>query len=314
MPANHAVVVDPNARGRLSVQEVDGPQPAPGEAVVRVSAISLNRGEVRAAQNAAPGSRIGWDLAGVIETPAATGAGPQTGQRVVGILRTGAWAELVAVPTASLAILPDNVSFEQAATLPVAGLIAYHALQQGGALLGKKVLVTGASGGVGHLGVQLARAAGARVAGLVRQQSHAGAVTQAGAHEVVVDETGEAAGAHGPYDLILESVGGPVLASVLKMLAHGGTCVLYGVSAGASVTVDAAAFFRTGRVSLYGLSVFTELAREPAGIGLAALARLVSEGRLRALIEIEAGWSQVGEYAQKLIDRTYPGKAVLHVK
>lgn len=307
-----AVVVDPEAKGRLSVKEVEDPKPTPSEAIVRVHAISLNRGEVRAAQNNPPGSRIGWDLAGTIEAPAANG-GPQAGQRVVGVLRTGAWAERAAVPATSLAALPDGVSFEQAATLPVAGLTAYHALKQGETLLGEKVLVTGASGGVGHIGVQLARAAGAHVVGLVRQPAHADAVKAAGAHEVVADETGEKAGDFGPYRLILESVAGPVLSSALKMLAHGGICVLYGVSAGADVTFDAAAFFRIGRVRLYGLSVFTELAREPAGVGLAVLSQLVADGLLKPLIEVQGSWKDVGDVAQQLIDRRYAGKAVLRV-
>jgi NADPH2:quinone reductase len=307
-----AVVVDPEAKGHLSVKEVVDPKPGPGEALVRVRAISLNRGEVRAAQAAAAGGRIGWDLAGTIETPA-TGGGPVAGQRVVGVLRTGAWAELAAVPAPSLAVLPDSVSFEQAATLPVAGLTALHAIKQAGSLLGQKVLVTGASGGVGNFGVQLARSAGAHVVGLVRQEARAASVKTAGAHEVVVDETGEKAAALGPYHLILESVAGQVLANVLKMLAMDGVCVLYGASAGPAVNMDAAAFFRIGRVKLYGLTVFNELANEPAGLGLAVLAGQVAAGKLKPLIEITDSWKNVGEFAQQLIDRRYAGKAVLLV-
>ena len=93
-------------------------------------------------------------------------------------MNPGAWAERVAVRTDALAALPDAVSFGQAATLPVAGLTALWALERGGLLLDKRVLVTGASGGVGHLACQLARQAGAQVVGAVRQESHAAIVAR----------------------------------------------------------------------------------------------------------------------------------------
>jgi NADPH:quinone reductase len=101
---------------------------------VRVEAISLNRGEVRRAGMAEAGWRPGWDLAGTIEQPAADGSGLPAGARVVGLLPSASWAETVAVPTDALAALPDAVCFAQAATLPVAGLTALYALEQGGNL------------------------------------------------------------------------------------------------------------------------------------------------------------------------------------
>src|SRR5215212_6378997 len=103
MAIMRAVVVDPEAVGRLSVAEVGEPEPAPSEALVRVSAVSLNRGEVRRAESSEPGFRPGWDLAGTVERAAADGSGPQEGSRVVGFLPSGAWAELAAVPTNALA-------------------------------------------------------------------------------------------------------------------------------------------------------------------------------------------------------------------
>ena len=314
MPTIRAVVVDPTATAHLALAEVESAQPLPSEALIRVAAISLNRGEVRGAQAAAPGSRPGWDIAGVVEAPAADGSGPPQGARVVGMLRTGAWAELVPVPARALAVLPDAVSFEKAATLPVAGLTALYALERGGLLLERNVLVTGASGGVGNIAIQLARRSGARVVGLSRQERHLPSIRQAGADEAVADETGAKAAAFGPYDLILESVGGPVLGSVLAMLAPGGVCVQYGVSAGGEVTFDAAAFFRSGGATLQSLLVFTEAERQGgAGIGLARLARLIAAGELQPEIAVQAPWTEIGPVAQQLLDRAYPGKAVLHV-
>src|SRR5438105_2075733 len=162
-----AVVVDPGAPGRLVLREVEPPQPGRSEALVRVAAISLNRGELRRATTAEAGWRPGWDLAGTVEQAAADGSGPPVGARVVGLLVSGAWAELVAVPTTALAVLPDGCSFAQAATLPVAGITALWTLERGGMLLDRRVLVTGASGGGGHPACPLPRAAGARGGGVV---------------------------------------------------------------------------------------------------------------------------------------------------
>jgi NADPH:quinone reductase-like Zn-dependent oxidoreductase len=158
--SNRAVVVDPEAPGRLVIRPVADPVPDRGEAVVRVRALSLNRGEVRRAGMAAAGWRPGWDLAGEVERAAADGTGPAVGARVVGLLNEGAWAERVVVPSHALAELPGKVTYSQAATFPVAGLTALHALARGGLALGRRVLVTGATGGVGDFAVQLARLAG----------------------------------------------------------------------------------------------------------------------------------------------------------
>jgi NADPH:quinone reductase len=239
-----AVIVDPESEARLSLAEVERPEPGPSEALVRVAAVSLNRGEVRRAETGEPGFRPGWDLAGTVERPAAEG--PGEGARVVGFLPSGAWAELAAVPTNALAALPDGVSFEEAATLPVAGLTALYALDKGGNLLGRNVLITGAFGGAGQFALQLARMSGARVVALVRRPEHEGLAREAGAHEIAVDESGAAAEEHGPYDLILESVGGKVLGNVLPMLAPKGTCVSFGVSGGPEVTFDARELYLTG--------------------------------------------------------------------
>ena len=116
MASNQAIVVDHAVSGKLAVRTVAMPTPARAEAVVRVAAISLNRGETRRAMQSADGWQPGWDLAGVVERAAADGSGPPPGTRVVGLLPVGAWAEYVAVPTNALAALPGVVTFAQAAT------------------------------------------------------------------------------------------------------------------------------------------------------------------------------------------------------
>ena len=308
MSDNRAVVVDPEAPGRLVIRPVPDPVPDRGEAIVRVRAISLNRGEVRRSTMAAAGWRPGWDLAGHVERAASDGSGPKVGARVVGFLPEGAWAERAAVPAHSLAELPEKVTFSQAATFPVAGLTALHALGKNGQILGKRVLVTGATGGVGDFAVQLAQLAGAHVTASARRADQAPALRQLGAHEVTIGDDIPPAP---KYDLVIESVGGRTLGTALAALERDGVCVTLGVSASAEVTFDARTFFATGRTQLYGFYLFTELGNEPASIGLRRLADLVAAGQLAPHISVERPWSEIAQVAADLIARKYPGKAVL---
>ncbi len=311
-----AIVVDPTAAGKLAIKPVDLRDPDRDEVAVRVTAISLNRGETRRAlQVAEAGWRPGWDFAGVVEGAAADGSGPKPGTRVVGILPSGAWAERVNCRSHAVAALPDAVSDAQAATLPVAGLTALHALRQGGLLLGRKVLIDGASGGVGHLACQLAAAAGAQVWGQVRRPEYRAAVAEWCGERIVLSRDLAAARPHGPYWLIVDSLGGPALAAALSMLQPGGTCVTLGVSDASSATIESRDFFATGGARLYGLTLFHELMSvERGGIGLALLAGLIAAGKLRPQIAVEASWSDVGTVAHRLIDRDFTGKAVLHIR
>lgn len=309
-----AIVVDPSAPGRLTIREVDAPTPAPSEALVRVAAFSLNRGEVRSASSAEAGWRPGWDFAGTVERAAADGSGPKEGARVVGMLEEGAWAERVAAPTRILAELPDAVSFAQAATLPIAGLTALYTLERGGPLLGRRVLVTGASGGVGLFACQLARLGGAsRVVGVVRSAEHEAPVREAGADEVIVGGDTSQAAPFGPYDTVVESVGGSSLASALKLLAQDGVCTLFGQTGSAETAFDSRQFYLNGGSTLYGFIIFYEVKRRPAGQDLARLAGLLADGKLRTSIEVEAQWTEIGDLTQRLLDRGFAGKAVIHI-
>jgi len=306
--SNLAVVVDPDAPGRLVIRAAPEPVPHSGEAIVRVRALSLNRGEVRRSTMAAAGWRPGWDLAGIIERAAADGTGPEVGARVVGFLPEGAWAQRVAVPKNALAVLPDKVTFSQAATFPVAGLTALLALGKSGSILGKRVLVTGATGGVGDFAVQLARLGGAHVTASVRRADQVPTVRALGAHDVIV---GDEIPRSPKHDLIIESVGGKTLGSALAALEPAGVCVTLGASASAEVTFDAREFFVGGRTTLYGFYVFTEFGNEPASVGLRRLADLVAAGQLMPHVSLERPWKEIGQVAQDLMARRFPGKAVL---
>ena len=311
-----AVVVDPSSAGKLTLQQVDLAPAARNDVTVRVTAISLNRGEVnRALSQAGPGARPGWDFAGVVEEAAPDGSGPPVSTRVVGLLPSSAWAERVRAPSHAIAALPDGVSDAQAATLPVAGLTALHALRQGGLLLGRKVLIDGATGGVGHLAVQLAAASGALVYGHVRRPNQTAMIAEWCSDRIVVAPDLRAAAPSGPYHLIVDSVGGSALAAALAMLHPDGTCVHFGVSESPNTTFESRGFFQTGGARLYGLALFHELRRvEPASDGLAVLARLVAQRVLRPHIEIEAPWTDIAGIARRLIAREFVGKAVLHLR
>ena len=154
-----ALVAAPDADGHIDLVDVEEPEPRPSHVVVDVKAVSLNRGEVRALQGAESGWRPGWDVAGVVAKPAADGSGPKQGTRVVGLVGSGAWAERVPISTQMLAGLPEDVSYEAAATLPVAGLTARKAVEMC-VVDGKRVAITGAAGGVGRFAVQLPSSAG----------------------------------------------------------------------------------------------------------------------------------------------------------
>jgi NADPH:quinone reductase len=311
-----AVVIDPQSPQRLAFGSVEPPAPRATEALIRVKAISLNRGEVVYRVQGEAGTRLGWDLAGVVEQPAAEGPGPVRGARVVGRLDSGAWAEQAAVPVNALAELEPSVAFARAAALPTAGLTALAAIEHGGSLLARPVLVTGASGGVGLIACRLASLAGARVVAQVRQQGSAPLAREAGADHVVVGESVAAAAPSGPYHLIVEQLGGRALAEAMTQLAPGGTCVSVGVvigPVGYEVPVDMARMRRAPGACLRILNLHQELEHQPASLGLQRLVRLVGSGKLTPHLGIEADWRKIGSVAQALLDRRFPGKAVLHI-
>ncbi|UUZ85355.1 zinc-binding dehydrogenase [Paenibacillus sp. P26] len=292
---------------------MEGPNPSASEAVVKVKAFSLNGGEVRNALGSRKAWRPGWDLAGVVEQAVADGLGPPQGTRVVGLMESGAWAERVAVPTAQLAPIPDAVSFADAACLPVAGLTALYGLEKGGHLLGKSVLVTGASGGVGQLACQLAVRSGARVTALTRRAELAESMKRSGIRNIAASDDPAAAAQYGPYDLILEPVGGASLASSLKLLAPGGVCVLCGNASNRPTEFEARDFYLRGGTSLYGLFLNAEARHRSVSADLSRLAVLVEEGSLRPPIQQEASWLDIDRIARRLMDRSIWGKAVLHI-
>ena len=309
-----AIVANSAAIGCLEIGEIAAPVADSNEALVSVTTISLNRGELRRAEAAEPGMQIGWDLAGVVQSAARDGSGPAEGTRVVGFSRRmQGWAEQVALPTRDLAAIPDAVSDQDAATLPVAGLTALYALERCERILGNRVLITGASGGVGYFACQLGLLMGGHIVAHLRRSDYADLVRGTGVQEVVVSEDAAGIAEHGRFRSIVDGVGGPLLASLIAELEEDGRAILYGVSAGPTTPLAIRDLMFTGDGRVEGFYLYRESDIEYASRGLARLLGLLAGGQLVTHVPVTGSWEDIGETAAGLIARDFPGKAVLTI-
>jgi NADPH2:quinone reductase len=220
----------------IVIEEHPNPEPGKGEVLVRVRAAGLNGADMmqrRGLYPAPPGSPQdipGMEFAGEV---AALGPGAErfaVGDRVMAIVGGGAQAELCVVHERQLMPVPDGLDWPAAGGLPEVFATAHDALfTQGELRPGERLLVHGGAGGVGTAAIQLARAAGARVTATVRNEQLRDQVQQFGATVIACEGFAE----HGPFDVILELVGGPNMPDNLLALAVGGRIAVIGVSAGA---------------------------------------------------------------------------------
>ena len=290
----------------MRLADVEEPVAAESEALIQVRATALNFGEVHFIDHMRkPGEVPGWDAAGVVVQTAADGSGPPVGSRVVGFHGAGGWAERRAVPTENLAVLPDSVDFGPAAALPVAGVTALQSLRALGSVVGRRVLITGASGGVGRFAVQLAARAGAHVIAAVGSTARGAGLKALGATEVVVGLADVAE----PVSGVLDNVGGPLLAEAFSLLADGGSLQSIGMASNQPSTIDFEVERRTGvRKRLEPFTVRTPFDRD-----LTYLVELLAAGELDPQIGLRTSWNDVSEAAEALRDRRVAGKAVLDV-
>ena len=285
----------------LRVEDVDRPEPAAGEVLVRVAAASVNaadwhvmRGEPKVARLMNPGTfgrtgphqRIrGRDFAGTIEAVGPGVTGWQVGDEVLGE-GEATLAEYAAVAQGCLARKPEALTFEEAAALPLAATTADLCLTRGRVQRGDRVLVVGASGGVGTFAVQLATALGATVTGVCSTRN-VELVTSLGATEVVDYTRHDFSRTGATYDVVVDLVGNRRLRDLRRAVAPGGRLVLSGGgNPGEGVHLGPVWLMAKGSLfgRLMGLQVQVPLAA-PDGARLTELARMVSSGEIRCVIE-----------------------------
>ncbi|TAM85249.1 NADP-dependent oxidoreductase, partial [bacterium] len=289
--------------GKPSIGE--RPEPPRGEGTVRIAvkAMGLNRGNLRQVANSLV-DIAGWDVAGIDEQ----------GRRVVALVTEGGFAEVVYAHHESVAPIPENVSFETAAALPVAALTALRCIRDQAQLLpGQRLLITGAAGGVGTFAIQMAAEIGARVVGLVGDAQKAAYAAKLGAHETVVIGRGSSlldALAERRFEAILESAGGAWLAQAMKLLAPGGVIALFGNSSGEPTAFEPRDLFgNSGRV--HGFFVFKTPAPRTIGHDLAAILDRVAAGKLRVPIDRTYPFHEAAGAFAQLKARDVRGKIVL---
>jgi NADPH2:quinone reductase len=218
---------------------------------------------------------------------------------------SGAWGELRAVDTDELAVLPVGLDAGAAAALPVAAVTALRALRRLGAVIGRRVLVTGASGGVGRFAVQLADRAGAHVIALAGSPERAEGLLELGAAEVVFGLDAIDA----PVDAVLENVGGQLLADTLDRLAPGGVVMSIGMASLEPSTID----FERMRQRAGGARIEAFTVGSAFREDLTHLVGLVHADALDPQIGWRGSWHQVQDAAGALLGRRVRGKAVLEV-
>jgi len=284
----------------LHMAQIPMPKIAKDEVLVRVRAAGLDRGTwhvttglpyalrlaygIRVPKNPVPG----LDLAGTVAAVGAAVTRFAAGDRVFGVGK-GPFAEFATARESQLASIPANISFEQASVVPVSGCTALQALRAAGPIApGQKVLILGASGGVGGYAVQLAKAAGAVVTG-VCSRTKMDLVRALGADHVIDYTRQDFADGTEHYDLILDIAGNPTLSRLRRALATTGTAVITGGEEGGSWTGSMDRQFRALALSPFIPQRLTMVFGTQGAADLEHLADLLEKGTI-----------------VPAIDRTYP--------
>ena len=296
----------------LVLEDVPEPEAAPGETVVQLSHAGVNPLDIRVAAGGAGRMPLPF-------VPGCDGVG-QTSQgpvvvygKGIGVSRSGTYAGAVAVPDACVAPIPAGVEPADAAALGMAAVTAYG-LVQGSAQVTSddRVLVLGASGGVGLLTVQLARAAGGRVWAQTSSADDAGLLTDLGAEEVVVGGPSELrdARAWSPH-LVIDPLGGPFTDAALRILASGGRIAVLGAAAGARGELDFGMLYRKA-ATLIGHATL-RMGDAEVRTALEACLDALRTGAIRVHIDEVLPLDQVQLAHERLSGRQATGKLLLAV-
>ena len=308
----------------LSLDTVPDPVPAAGEIVVQVSAAGVNfpdalmvmgQYQVRPPLPFTPGG----EAAGVITAVAADVVHLQVGQRVVVFTRTGAFAERVCAPASAATILPEAVTSEVAATLPLAFGTAMHALIDRAHLVkGETLLVLGASGGVGLAAVMIGKALGARVIAAASSaeklavcQFHGADVCINYSTESLRDRLKEITGGRGP-DVICDPVGGALTEPAFRSIAWGGRHLVIGFAGGAIPSLPLNLPLLKG-ASVVGVFWGAFEQREPAANArhLAQLLEWVAQGIIAPVVSARYPLANGAAALRDILERRVVGKVVI---
>jgi len=297
-----AIVAAPGTVDGFRVTDVPAPECGPGQVLVEVRHAAVNNGEIRHLDLWPAGQVLGHDAAGEVLRAAESGPGPRVGDRVLAF-GPGAWAQLAVFDLDSVAVVPPDVDLSEVAALPMVGLTALRTLRESGPLPGRRVLITGASGGVGRVAVQLARHGGAYVIAAVGSASRRDGLAALGADEVVVGLKGVG----DPVDVVLDTVGGAQLVAAWGLLAPGGVLHSIGWASGEPAVFPVNSTFAPGASRT--LRSFGDTTAPAADLAL--LVDLVAQGALRAPIGWRGSWRHLGGAIEALRERRVPGKVLL---
>lgn len=291
----------------VAMADVADPIPAPNELLITVEAFSINRGETFLLQAPRPGWRPGKDIAGQVLRPASDGSGPPAGTRVVAHAEHSGWAERVAVASAQAAVLPATVPVDVASALPLAGLTALRLLRVAGPLASRRVLLTGASGGVGHYLTELAARQGAQITAVTSSPARGARLLELGADRVVPT----IADADGSFAVAMESVGGDQLMAALRAVDPGGLVIWFGQASGQHPQLDFLDWDVPLGVTIHRFGYQDANVSDPDD--LATLVRLVARGDLHPEIGLRKDWNHTAIALTDLINRRVRGNAVLTI-
>jgi len=307
-----------HAHGKpLVVEEIDLPAPGDGEVVVEMAFGGVNpvdryMAEGRVAPDTPLPRTLGMEGAGTVAGDGrpvlVQGAGLAT-------TRDGAWAERVVVPRSALTDLPAGVDLAEAAGMGVAGVTAWRtATEQARVTAEDRVLVLGASGGVGSILVSICASIGARVWGQTGSADKAGFVRSQGAEDVVTAGAGDLASAVEPLEptVVFDALGDGFSAAAIEALRPFGRLVSFGVSAGPVAEVNMQSLYRKGLTVLGYAGLIEPLERMAAGKAAAVAA--LAEGRLKVAIAEVLPLGRVNDAFAALVDRAVTGKIVLDLR
>ncbi|MEY9932124.1 putative PIG3 family NAD(P)H quinone oxidoreductase [Catenulispora sp. GP43] len=302
----------------LTWTEVEAPQPAAGEVVVDVAAAALNRADIMQRWGLYPlppgaSPYPGLEVSGRISAVGEGVTGWQVGQEVCALLTGGGYAQQVAVPAGQLLTVPEGVSLTDAAALPEATATVWSNLVLAAGLkAGETLLVHGGGGGIGTMAIQIAKALGARVVTTVGGPEKAALAKRLGADETIDYRTQDFAD-HGPYDVILDVIGGKYLDRNIRSLAPDGRLVVIGLQDGLEAPLNLAELVFK-RLSVIGTTLRTRSKAQKAEIVAAVQQHvwpMIESGAVKLVVDRTLPMSQAAEGHRLMEAGGHSGKIIL---